>query len=600
MPPSIMQMARAGRNGDTQVAHMSPGEMVIPKEVVASRPDLVAHVADGIARMGADPSTYQVGGAARRNPTTGAMEFASTDDIQAAYQQQFGRAATDADVGYWSQGNNFADGFSQAAAAEKASTPASSPAAAPPPAPAPSYPSGVAPAAQGTYDSIYGNANSPVPPAQATSTAAPAPAPATSPAAAPGLDWTSIYHNVAGRDADPASIAYQNKTAADVGDTAAYQGFLDSLKAAGEVYNPNVSLADAQKAYAGPTSTAGNTSVDEWAQNVLGRAATPAEIAQYGSYTDPASAAKAYAAFVAAAQQNGEAVNPLTLAQASQLGAQQQNKPQVTTYKPTLLGAPTPWNVTADQTVEGRINNLVDPNSPIIQQAMARAAQASNSRGLLNSSIAATAGQSAAFDAAIPIATADAATAAKAAGYNADEQNQFDVQNAGYGNSAGQFNASANNQAASQNSAQGSQMAIAQFNAGAQKALQTLSGEQQTAQAKIAADNQTLLNTNQQAAQAFNQHSVNLANINSSASMDATAKRIAIANENASFQSQLNVLGSVAGLNLSSLLSFAGMDGFDAQGKYVGVDANGNTNGATPAAPAPAAAPAPVVETTSA
>ncbi|MES2183038.1 MAG: hypothetical protein V4505_00700 [Pseudomonadota bacterium] len=547
--PSIMQMARAGRNGDTTMAHLTPGEMVVPKEVAAMRPDLVAHVQNAIAQYGVDPSRYVVGQNARTNPTTGAQEFATAEEITAAYQQQLGRAPDAAGLAFWQDpANGFSatgGSFATGVAAEKAAAPA--PNAAPTPDTSGGY-SAPSPA--------------PAPALSLGSVSAPSPAPAP---AAPAVDWSSIYRNVAGRDADTSSLDYWNQQTASQGADAAYQAFLNGLKANGEVYNPNESLADASKAYTGPTSSAGTTSVDEWARNLLGRPATAAEIAQYGSYTDPTSAAAAYAAFAAA---NGKNPADMSIAQASQLTPQQQQiKAKAAAQGVTLLGDPTQWVVTPDQTVEGRINNLVNPNSPIIQQAMARAAQQANSRGLLNSSIATTAGQDAAYTAAMPIATADAATFAKAAGYNADESNQFAVQNANYQNT----------------------MAIQQFNADTQKQLSTLTAQQQADANKIAADNTTLLNTNAQAAQAFNQHSVNLANINASSTMDTVAKRIAIANENASFQSQLNVLGSVAGLNLSSLLSFAGMDGFNAQGVYVGINPDGSTFGTMPVAPTPVA-----------
>ena len=60
---------------------------------------------------------------------------------------------------------------------------------------------------------------------------------------------------------------------------------------------------------------------------------------------------------------------------------------------------------------------------------------------MLNSSMAMTAADSAAYDAAMPIATADAATYSKAAGYNVDQANQVALKNTDYTNAAGQFNA---------------------------------------------------------------------------------------------------------------------------------------------------------------
>lgn len=231
------------------------------------------------------------------------------------------------------------------------------------------------------------------------------------------------------------------------------------------------------------------------------------------------------------------------------------------------IGTPSRWDVTPDQTVEGRINKLTDPNSPIIQQARFRANAAMNDRGLLNSSIAATAADSAAYEAAIPIAQADAATTAKAASYNADQQNQFTLEG----------------------SRQGSQMDIARLNADTQKQLSVMDNANREKAAAITASNNTLIQTNSQASSAFNQAVAAVSQIANNAQMDANAKTQATANVWASLISQLNVLGSVAGLNLTQTLNFANQPGFNAQGQYVGFNADGTTAGSAPPAPAPAA-----------
>lgn len=138
-------------------------------------------------------------------------------------------------------------------------------------------------------------------------------------------------------------------------------------------------------------------------------------------------------------------------------------------YTAAQLSDPTKWNVDNNQTVRGQLSNILSSDSPIIQQARTRAAQAANDRGLSNSSLALTAGESAAYDAATPIATADAAAYGKAAGYNADEQNQFAVQNVGAQNNALQFGANATNTASMFNAGQINQNA--QFNAGQQNSV---------------------------------------------------------------------------------------------------------------------------------
>jgi hypothetical protein len=72
----IDQYAAKGRKGDTMMAHLTPGEVVIPKEVARMRPDLVAPIAKTVRQLGGDPRKL-VAGAGRRNPATGVEEFAT-------------------------------------------------------------------------------------------------------------------------------------------------------------------------------------------------------------------------------------------------------------------------------------------------------------------------------------------------------------------------------------------------------------------------------------------------------------------------------------------------------------------------------------------
>lgn len=70
-------MAAKGRRGDTEVGHLTDGEMVLPKAVWQSDPSLARHAAAGISALGADPRQYVVGHPRNsRNPKTGAREFA--------------------------------------------------------------------------------------------------------------------------------------------------------------------------------------------------------------------------------------------------------------------------------------------------------------------------------------------------------------------------------------------------------------------------------------------------------------------------------------------------------------------------------------------
>lgn len=113
----------------------------------------------------------------------------------------------------------------------------------------------------------------------------------------------------------------------------------------------------------------------------------------------------------------------------------------VTTFNPVTrsVNAPT-------ETVSGQLNTLLSgPESPYITRARARADETSNARGLLNSSIGAGAGEAAAIDAALPIASADANIYGNVSGANMAAQNTALALNAGESNTTARGNAAASN-----------------------------------------------------------------------------------------------------------------------------------------------------------
>lgn len=67
--------ARYGRRGDSMMAHVTPGEQIVPKQVLDKNPDLVMHIAHAIRNQGADPKKYKVGQNMSINPETGHPEF---------------------------------------------------------------------------------------------------------------------------------------------------------------------------------------------------------------------------------------------------------------------------------------------------------------------------------------------------------------------------------------------------------------------------------------------------------------------------------------------------------------------------------------------
>lgn len=96
------------------------------------------------------------------------------------------------------------------------------------------------------------------------------------------------------------------------------------------------------------------------------------------------------------------------------------------TAQPALLdlAALRQREVAANQTVSGQLGGLLSANSDYIQSARDRALRASNARGLSNSSIAVSAGEDSAYQAALPIATSDAKTYGDVDAYNAALYNQ--------------------------------------------------------------------------------------------------------------------------------------------------------------------------------
>lgn len=75
--------------------------------------------------------------------------------------------------------------------------------------------------------------------------------------------------------------------------------------------------------------------------------------------------------------------------------------------------------------VENRLTGLLDRDNPYISNARQRAAEASSSRGMLNSSLAMGAAERSAIEAGMPIAAQDAATFAQAASENQAHLNQM-------------------------------------------------------------------------------------------------------------------------------------------------------------------------------
>lgn len=78
--PLADMLAQQGRKGDTQVGHLTPGELIIPDAILNSIPGLADMVAQAFAKAGADIEQYRVGGEGDSiNPATGVPEYGYDD-----------------------------------------------------------------------------------------------------------------------------------------------------------------------------------------------------------------------------------------------------------------------------------------------------------------------------------------------------------------------------------------------------------------------------------------------------------------------------------------------------------------------------------------
>lgn len=187
-----------------------------------------------------------------------------------------------------------------------------------------------------------------------------------------------------------------------------------------------------------------------------------------------------------------------------------------------------------DKTVSGGIEKLIAANSPLMQQAEARAAQKMNERGLLNSSQAITAGQAAVIDAATPIATADAQQALTK--YTAD--------------------LSSNTQLQAQTVDNAFKMAYQQADAQSKLTLQAAHDQASQAIAETEANYKTLMQTSASAADVYKSTLASISQIYADTSIGAGDKARVINGQLGWMRQQMNLIGSVNGVDLGPLADF--------------------------------------------
>lgn len=202
--------------------------------------------------------------------------------------------------------------------------------------------------------------------------------------------------------------------------------------------------------------------------------------------------------------------------------------------------------VTADETVSGQLDKVLAADSPVLQRARAGAMQTANSRGLLNSSMAAGAGEAAVIDAALPIASADAGT------YNlAARENQS------AGNTALQAGADATNKASVVNTSAAADLAKLREQGAQELGIQTLRGEQAKTLANIEASYKGLIQASSSASDLYKTMSQAMAAVLADTNTTQTQKQSAVDSMSQILQSGLNVIGAIGNVDITGLLNFS-------------------------------------------
>lgn len=254
-------------------------------------------------------------------------------------------------------------------------------------------------------------------------------------------------------------------------------------------------------------------------------------------------------------------------------------------------------NVTPNMTVQGQVKGIIDQNSPLMQQAVTSANQAAASKGLLNSSMATTAGQSALYGAAMPMAQQDAQTYANAATANAaatntasqftaDQKNAMTAQNVSQQNDFTKSTNANSLQAQMSNQSVGVQQASQAYDAAVKGAMQSSDHEQAIQLANLDSNVRTSLmnlqakyNIQSQASSseggAYQALVGNITSIMNDQTLDAAAKQSAINNLYSMFQNQMDMQGAITGLNLGQMMNPGGSNPVTPPGGNTAVNGGG-------------------------
>jgi hypothetical protein len=208
--------------------------------------------------------------------------------------------------------------------------------------------------------------------------------------------------------------------------------------------------------------------------------------------------------------------------------------PQTPAFTPATSTAAT-RTVGQNETVSGQLQGILSSGSPLLQQAQTRATQAMGKRGLINSSMAVGAGESALYDAALPIAGADANTYRAAA--DLDYATKADTS---------KFNASEVNKQQGLNQELTSRTNLANLDSATRLQL-----------TDIEARYKTLMQANDSSSKLYTQAVANMNEIMMNKDLDPPAKQRALNNQASMLQTGMVIFDTMNQLNISSLLDFS-------------------------------------------
>lgn len=224
----------------------------------------------------------------------------------------------------------------------------------------------------------------------------------------------------------------------------------------------------------------------------------------------------------------------------------------------------------ATGTVSGQLDAILRKGSPLLDRAKAGATQTANSRGLINSTMAAQAGEAAMIDAAMPIAQSDAGFYNQVAGQNQQFQNAASSQNAQLGTQVNLDNAKAAQLASMTNAENMLKAQGAEAENYTKAVLKQLDVNSARNLANIEANYKTLMQADQSVAEIYKQSQDSISAILRDTNLDATAKKTAINNQINMLQNGMEIMGAMNNLTfevngqtvgLADILDFSALPG---------------------------------------